>query len=503
MRISKILMPNRLWRPILFLAVGYFMTGTYLQAQCMNTVGYNAVWGPCSNSTPQGSFAVVDASRFSGQGLDLCGQILASFEQYYNIPTGTHAKNYGIVIDARGVNPSLGCSVNPWNLPQQGNVTYEEPPSSVVLLPSGIIPLSTTLQMPAFARLVGEGPGVTILQANNLPNCTSSCDMIDMGYSNLSSNPGFYNCSVNGTAQIVDCPGIAIEHLGLDGNSGNSQANVNGIVNNSAQELSYVEDVAFSNIKGTAFSLLGIVTGNLHGTSNNSGPYSNLTMSNVGACAIINGTVGTRGIHGLNCNTPSLSGAAIDVEGSNNSLEDISLSGANGTNTDGIVLGLTSAAQNNVLFNIRGNGFTNLIHISPVFGNDSSQSNCPAVDTVHTSVYNVCDITIMGVTNGTSGSGITTIYDQVSGATLNDSTLGMYVLGEPVQSGSTSTNDTFLGNSHFTTSLDFPTWLVGSTQAMGLACPSAGSLYSVTSGAAPTLLECESSGSNMTWQMVK
>jgi len=222
-------------------------------------------------------------------------------------------------------------------------------------------------------------------------------------------------------------------------------------------------------------------------------------MSNVGACVVINGTVGTRGIHGLNCSTPSLSGAAIDVEGSNNSLEDISLSGANGTNTDGILIGLHNPAQNNVLFNIRGSGFSNLIHISPVFGNDSSQSNCPAVDTLHTSVYNVCDITIMGVTNGTSGSGITTIYDQVSGATLNDSSLGMYILGEPVQSGTTGTNDTFLGYSHFTTSLSWPTWLVGTGQASGTTCPSIGSLYSVTSGAAPTLLECESSG----WAPVK
>jgi hypothetical protein len=499
MRISSILMPSRLWRPILFLAVGYFMTGTYLQAQCLNTAGYNAVWGPCSNSTPQGSFAVVDASQFSGQGLDLCGQILASFEQYYNVPSGTQPKNYGIVVDARGVSPSLGCSVNPWNVPQTiGNMTYEEPPSSVVLLPSGIILLSTTLQMPAFARLVGEGPGATILRANNIPNCTSSCDMIDMGFPSPNSTPPptFYNCSVNGSAMIVDCPGIAIEHLRLDGNS---QARVNGIVNNSAQELSYVEDVAFLNIKGTALSLLGIVTGNLNGTSNNSGPYSNLTMSNVGACVIINGTVGTRGIHGLNCSTPSLSGAAIDVEGSNNSLEDISLSGANGTNTDGILIGLNKPAQNNVLFNIRGSGFSNLIHISPSFGNDSSQSNCPAVDTVHTSVYNVCDITIMGVTNGTSGSGIATIYDQVSNTTLADSTLGMYILGEPVQSGSTGTNDTFLGYSHFTTSLNWPTWLVGTAQASGTTCPSVGSLYSVTSGAAPTLLECEPSG----WAPVK
>jgi hypothetical protein len=284
--------------------------------------------------------------------------------------------------------------------------------------------------------------------------------------------------------------------LGLNGLN---QSNVNGIVNTSGQELSYVEDVAFSNITGTALSLLS----NNSGNSQNSGPYSNLTMSNVGTCvkisATITGPFDTRGIHGLSCSTSSLSGAAIYVDGSNNSLEDISLSGANGTNTDGILIGLNNAAQNNLLFNIHGSGFTNLIHISNSSGNENNQSNCPAVanNNQNPAVFNVCDITIMGVTNGTSGSGIATIYDQVSNNTkLSDSNLGMYILGEPVQSGSTGTNDTFLGYSHFTTSLNWPTWLVGTSSPSG-GCH-VGSLYSVTSGSGKTLWECEPTG----WQPV-
>jgi hypothetical protein len=164
---------------------------------------------------------------------------------------------------------------------------------------------------------------------------------------------------------------------------------------------------------------------------------------------------------------------------------------------DGILIGANNPAPNNVLFNIGGTGFgsnSNLIHIS----NASGHNQCPGWNaTNNTSAYNACDITIMGVTNLTNGS--TTIYDQVGGATLTDSTLGMYILGEPVQYGSTNNNDTFLGNSHFTTSLNWPTWLVGTGQATGTACPSVGSLYSVTSGAAPTLLECEHSG----WAPIK
>jgi len=248
-------MPFQLWRVVLLLTLTYFATGTYLHAQCGTmTQGYNTVYGSCNNTAKQGSFAVVDASQFSGQGLDICGQILASFKMSYNIGSGNQI-NYGIVVDARGVNPGTtqACKTNPWAVPQISG--YEMPPSSVVLLPSGIIQISATWTMPGFSRIVGEGPGATILQAN-----FTGGDMIDMGdASNYNNNIGFYNCSSNGTSQIVDCPGIAIEHLGLDGNS--SQENVNGIVNNSAQELSYVEDVAFLNIKGTALSLLGIVTG--------------------------------------------------------------------------------------------------------------------------------------------------------------------------------------------------------------------------------------------------
>jgi hypothetical protein len=104
----------------------------------------------------------------------------------------------------------------------------------------------------------------------------------------------------------------------------------------------------------------------------------------------------------------------------------------------------------------------------------------------------------MAVTNQTSGS--TTIYDQVSGATLTDPNLAMYILGEPVQSG--STNNYFLGNSHFTTSLKWPSWFVGTSQTAGTSCPAVGSLFSVTSGSGKTLWECESGSPNPTWQSV-
>jgi hypothetical protein len=479
MIILKLLRSSQLLRTILFLALPSFMMTIHVQAQCGLT-GYNAIWGSnCSGSQNQGSFAMVDATQFSG-GTDICTRIQNSFA---TLPANS---NYGMAVDARGVKPPYTCTVNPW-----ANWPSDLPPS-LVLLPAGTIPTSTTWIMPQFARVIGEGPGVTILQA------TFNGDMIEMG---PPSSPGNY-CSHITQNSTYDCPGIQIEHLTLDGNS---QA-ANGVINYYGEELSYVADVAFRNIPGTALSLTA--PANQDGSSWNSGPYSNLTMSNVGTCVSLTGGVGfplpdTRGIHGLTCTTSvqPLSPAAIVIDGANNnSLEDINLSG---TNTDGILIGnlsTSNGAQNNLLFNIRGSGFTNLIHISGI--KSTSQTNCPGTVQGGGSVYNVCDITIMGVTNGGSG---TTIKDEVGGATLPDSTVGMYVLGEPVQYGTNgSTNNNFLGSSHFTTSLNWPTWVVGVNQPNG-NCPAsmAGSLYSVTGGSTPTLLECESSTSGASWKTVQ
>jgi hypothetical protein len=460
-------MLNRFWCAAL-LGVACSMTCTHAQAQCGTTTqGFNTVWG-CQNNAPlkQGSFAMVDAGQFGG---DICKKIFNALSTFLSSNPG-----YGVVVDARGVPPPYSCSSGetPW-----GSWGYSNYPPSVVLLPSGTIPVVTKWIMPANARLIGEGPGATILQAAN--NFTG--DMIDMG----TGSSSYCTTDPNNT---FDCPGVEIEHLAL---VGNSQPSLNGIVNNNAQEFSYVEDVAFSHIMGTALWLNGRF-------SQNSGPYSNLTMTNVGICVNINGPTGTRGIHGLNCSTsnPPSFPAAIYVDASNNSLEDISLSGAN---TNGILIGSNAAAQNNVLFNISGsgisgNGFTDLIHISS--NTLSGQTNCPGKAKSSTQVYNVCDVTIMAVTNST---GNTTIKDDVGGPTVSDSTLGMYILGEPVQYGdSNGTNDHFLGSSHFTTSPNWPSWVVGPSQTSGASCAGVGSLYSVVSGSGPTLWECEGSG----WQNV-
>ena len=63
-------------------------------------------------------------------------------------------------------------------------------------------------------------------------------------------------------------------------------------------------------------------------------------------------------------------------------------------------------------------------------------------------------LTILGVTNSGSSA---TIKDDLTGPTLTDTTVGMYVVGEPVPSSTA-------GISRFTTSGSVPTWLIGTAQ---------------------------------------
>jgi hypothetical protein len=197
--------------------------------------------------------------------------------------------------------------------------------------------------------------------------------------------------------------------------------------------------------------------------SGDDGPYTNIYYSGSGTCVRFTGS-GTRGVHGLTCNmmnsVPScqsgLPAAAICLDTPNNSLEDVSITYTGSTpQPDGILIGSQNNAQDNILINVSGSGLNNVIHISN--NTSGAQANCLA---------NACDVTIMGVTN--SGS-THTIQDDVTRTTLTDTTLAMYVLGEPG-----GLNNPLA--SRFTTSPNAQSWLVGAGQPSG-TCQS-GALYS-------------------------
>jgi hypothetical protein len=433
----------------------------------------NAVIYSGSSTSP--SLAFVDATTASGG--NICAMINNALSPY------NPGNSNGVVVDARGI-PStmLTCtSVNPWqSLITYSNNNKNDSFSNVVLLPSGTIQISTSWILPNNTHLVGEGPALTTITAAS----TLTGDMIDMGWEGTTPAPPYCsNTSLNSSPP--DCPGIVVEHLGLQGNG-----SVNGIANCCAQELSRVNDVFISNIA------TGLAITDKY--AQNSGPYTNLTMSNVTMCVSIetgtNGAPITRGVHGLTCSVSSTSNsaAAIMVDSPNNSLEDISISGL--SSQDGILIGSQNAAQGNVLFNIRGSSLKNVIHISASTNSPPAANNCP------NSTNRVCDATILGVTNS---GGTTTIQDDLISTTqgISDPTVAMYIVGEPLQAGSNN-----IGYSRFTSSASVPTWLVGGTNPTGRCA--VGDLYSCTgssctSGSPPgTVFECVG-GTTSPWLKLK
>jgi hypothetical protein len=421
-----------------------------------------------SISMAQPSAAFVDASQF--YTTDICtaiATILSVSDWNYN-------NSNGVVIDARGIGQgtTVTCSVNPWENWSAG--AY----NTTVLLPAATILIQNTWVVPPLTRLVGAGSGltstsnagITVLKACTASICSSAFnssgtdpDMIDMG-----AALGTYSwCGSN-----FDCQAVVLEHFQLNGNG---LSGVNGIYNQLSQELSYANDVKLTNFTGTGVMLMGGVSGMTPVGPANSGPYTKIYYSGSGTCANLNDIDDTRGIHGLTCVTSA--SPVIYLDATNDSIEDITIeaTATSSGSQDGILIGSAAAAQSNVLFNISGTGtgLGKLIHIS---------------NHVTGTLPNAADLTIMGVTNLSSGA--TTIQDDLTGATLSDPNLGIYALGEQLGSiaGYTSTS----GYSRFTTSVQVPTWLVGPVAPSGACNP--GTLYSCTgSSCGKTLYACTNS----------
>lgn len=415
------------------------------QGSAPKTVGQNAVVQSSTGPVvPVNSPAFVDASVYN---TDICTAIADVLKNW------TPSNSNGIVIDARSIT-SLNCSGNPWaGLSGSGFI-------NTVLLPAAPITINQTWVPISDTRIIGEGPNLTILQAG--ASFPMNGDMIDMGSQTA--------CVLS--KGLYDCTSVVIEHLGLNGGG---ISGVNGIVNYYSEELSYVNDVAFTNFAGGTGLLLGVnCSGGCTSTSNNSGPYTNLYYSGSGPCMNIMGksptaaTDSLRGVHGLTCTTSS--NPAISLDASNTTMEDITIIGSS-SSQDGILIGSNTGAgaRADALRNIRAGGGTlgNLIHISS------------AVYTGTPPGPDVSELTILGVTKGTAN---VAIQDDLSGpsggTTLQDQNIAMYVLGEPLSTG------TGPGYSRFTTSPNVPTWLFGTNPPSG-SCAT-GSLYSCTNSTSCT-----------------
>jgi hypothetical protein len=446
-----------------------------LQVNAQNTCptpsqGQNAVYNPtCNNGPVVGSSSFIDASMFAVSTDTICSTIY----KILNSVTYTAA-----VIDARGLPGATGASMTckagttPWN----NGATFVNV-ASTILLPAtptaGATPrpiiISTPWVLPANTHLIGEGdgisdasftPGTTIQAASSF-----SGSMIQFGPLTCLPQPGVPSF----------CSGISVERLTLDGNG----QSVNGITNALGIGPSYVDHVSLYRILGTGLSVSGSAV--------NSGPYTNITFDLGGVsgtqqtvCASINGLAGTRGIHGLNCIAENHDPpAAVLLDSSNNSLEDIRIVGF----YDGIRVGANASAQSNILLNIVGDT-----------GRGGLQ---PPVNVVHLSKNNpVSDLSMMGVSNVLGNPSISeySIQDDVTSTTLGDVYVGIYALGESAGNGAYT---------RYTTSPNAPTWALGTASPSG-SC-ARGSLYSCNDASCSAALwACSTpSGQTYTWTAIK
>jgi hypothetical protein len=394
---------------------------------CPSSQGRNAIWGTCTGTLGVvGSSAFVDATVFGGPGIDFCQQINNAIN---SLPLT------GGVVDARGVQLSGGntCANSPFTNPNVITVP------SIVLLPPGIITVSKTWVLPDETKVIGEGSGASGTSVTTLRATTSFSGtwMIQMG-------PNSGPLDLCTTRPAGHCVGVALEDVALQGASG-----VSGIINGQSQDQSYVRGVNLYQIPGTGLRVWN--------SAQNSGPYTDIRfdtgdvsgISQAGTiCAQL--SVPSYGLHGLTCISNAIPQAAVLVDSSNNSIEDIRVQGF----IDGIAIGTNGSAQSDIVMNATGgSGVTHLINI----------------ETAHT----VSDLSIVGITRGLSD---VTILDNLTSTTLSDEYVGTYVLGESILIDSNT------AYSRFTTSPNVPTLGVGTSTPTSTTCTK-GSLFSD----APTL----------------
>jgi hypothetical protein len=412
-----------------------------LQAQntCTGTQGENAVYAYCNSGGlgTVGTSAFADATVFAGSAHPNICTIL----NYVLSPSSGVLPSTGGVIDARGLpntSTSMTCTGTPWS-------GISNPLPSTILLPAGVIVIPSPWILPSNTRLIGEGDSVgsgTTIRVNG--SFSAPGPMIQFGSSSA--------C----------CTGISVENLTLDGQG----TSTNGIVNQYATYLSYVDHVTLYQIRGTGLLVSG--------SANNSGPYSNITFDTGGysgttstVCVQIEGLTGTQGIRGLSCTSESNDApAAVLLDSSNNSLRDIRIVGF----YDGVLIGANATAQSNVLWNVFGD--TTPMSLTPIY-------------VIHISPSNVTNLAIKGISS-IGGFGSYTLFDELTSTKLSDAYVGMYAIGESVSGG----------YSRYTTSPNAATWAVGSSAPSGGAgsC-SQGSIYSCINPSAPGMCN---SGSTLT-----
>jgi hypothetical protein len=450
--------------------------------------GNNAVYNASSGVV--GSSAFIDASAFAN-GSDICNVL-------YVIISSSSYPSTGAVIDARGLNVgnavysgiNLTCAYSPWTSSSGSTLN-----PATILLPLTQIVIDRTWALPNGSRVVGKMPGFApqaSLQANANFSGTA---MIQMGTS----------CPTNG------CTGVSVEHVTLDANN----EYIDTIDNTSSVEQSYVNDVNLKNVGLTG----------LYVTAPNSGPYSNIRFTASHSSSTnppqtpkgVDIEAQTKGFHGITAAGPSggdptlqtAGHAAIYVNASNNSVEDVHVEGF----WDAVEVGVGASVtvSNVMLSNINGasSGFGEVQNTIHICGPNSNTTNgsCASAGTVK-------DVTVLQAeTPGEPSYYPSALQDDVTGTTIGSvshnfpSTAAMYILGEPVPSNSTSQYSRFSVSPSFTQSgtvrTVVATWGVGTAAPANISCSTPGALYSNTNGTpGSTIYVCTDLSGSLLWKNI-
>jgi hypothetical protein len=203
--------------------------------------------------------------------------------------------------------------------------------------------------------------------------------------------------------------------------------------------------------------------------------------------------------------------AAIYVNASNNSVEDVHAEGFSDVVEVGDVS--TGSIANVTLTNINGHssgfgGITNVVHICGSHGTCNGNIYGTVTEVVASTIevfpepYNEPSAVKDDVTGTTVASPTTGLPAEV----------GLYFLGEPVPSGSTtqysrfSTSPSPSPSGSNGSSTVVPTWGVGAIAPSGESCISPGAIYSNTAGSTgskSTIFVCTGYYGSLTWQGIR
>lgn len=441
-------------------------------AQTINKApqGDNAVW--LNGTTIDGSSAIIDASAFSGA--DICAKIAAALTTTTSFPPGG-------VIDARGAFPAGTTRQVCANSPSSGLTS--QPPAATILLPAGTIILPVPWVLANQTRIIGEGrQQTTISTETTMSGSTtfSGSALIQMGSSSWCPSTG--------------CTGIVVAEMFLEGNGSSITATVDGIDNAFAGEFSQVESVTISDFTGNGLLIQGAVAS---GLADSSGPYSDLTISNINAdptstTACITIEAQTHGIHGLTCTSNATPTAGVYLDGSGNTIEDMHFEGV----VAGILVGSQHVAAANSIINISGvdGGNSGPVTYDVQISSNTQTGGAP----------NVSDLTLVAISPyGTIKDYV--VQDNLTGINIpKTDNVALYALGDPFGSGYTLFSTSPVTPSSSVPTNGLPTWGVGgSTLGATESCNTPGALYSNTSGGSgSTVFVCTESTGTLSWQPI-